>query len=300
MAELDPAVRRWRINNICVLDDTFAVNRTRFFALTERIKALAASVPWEIRWFCQFAVNSLDEQVLVALRDSGCHMVAYGFESYSPQVLKSMRKPITPVQIDFAIKETIKSGMAVSGNFIFGDVAETASTAKETLDYWKGQTAHLINIGFVRPYPGSALYKHCRARGVIKDPLDFIKGVAALSADNRYRLNMTEGMSDGELAALEEELQQVRLRYRRYVPLMRKRRTGRPGVYALTARCPHCGEVVKYGDILCAYPNFMYETLTCRKCRQRFIAISRLPRLAMKYSPLLKGVRAVLKAFRRD
>jgi phage shock protein A len=46
-----------------------------------------------------------------------------------------MRKRIAPRQIDDAVQATLKQGLALHANFIFGDPAETQATARETLDY---------------------------------------------------------------------------------------------------------------------------------------------------------------------
>ena len=83
------------------------------------------------------SVNNVDDELLRILKDSGCKVVSYGFESISDDVLKSMKKPITAEKIDNALKLTLKQGLAIQANFIFGDIAETKSTAYETLNYWK-------------------------------------------------------------------------------------------------------------------------------------------------------------------
>ena len=68
--------------------------------------------------------------------------------------------------------------MAITGNFIFGDRAETLETANETLDYWKKNHdlfGTSISLGFIEPYPGTALYKHCLSKGLITDEIDFVE-----------------------------------------------------------------------------------------------------------------------------
>jgi len=62
-------------------------------------------------------------------------LISYGFESYSPVVLQSMKKHTTPDQIHSAIHATLDKHISIQGGFIFGDIAETLETAQETLDF---------------------------------------------------------------------------------------------------------------------------------------------------------------------
>ena len=101
------------------------------------------------------------------------------------------KEKITPEKIDFAFKETLKSKIGIQGNFIFGDIAETKETAKETLNYWKKNAQAQISLGFVEPYPGSDIYFHCVKKGLIKDKIDFIQNKKHMEEIN---LNMKSSL----------------------------------------------------------------------------------------------------------
>ena len=200
MEELEENLRKYKINIIEIIDDLFSINRERLFEFCKRIKKIIDDLPWECKWQCQLTVNSIDREMLRTLKESGCHAISYGFESYSPDVLKSMKKPITPKQIDNAIKLTMEEGLSIQGNFIFGDTAETKETAKETLDYWKKYCKGQTQIGFIQPYPGSQIYDYCIKKGIIKDKLFFIKHKIA----HTNWLNMTENMANQEIDQLKK------------------------------------------------------------------------------------------------
>lgn len=128
--ELSIMVKKYRINTIAIYDELFSNNRDWLYEFCRRFKQIAAELSWECRWSCQMRVDKLDDEMLKTMKDAGCYMVSYGFESYSLIVLKSMRKYITPAQIDRAVNSTLKHNLSIQANFIFGDRAETVQTAQ--------------------------------------------------------------------------------------------------------------------------------------------------------------------------
>ena len=93
--ELETAIPKYKINIISIYDDLFSIDKKRLYDFCKKIKNLFKKIPWECKWLCQISVQNVDEEMLKILKDSGCYAVSYGFESYSPIVLKSIKKPIT-------------------------------------------------------------------------------------------------------------------------------------------------------------------------------------------------------------
>ena len=267
MQELEDRIPRHRINTIFTYDELFSRDAKRVYEFCERITALRQKTPWNIVWGCLMRVDGLDEALLATMKKAGCYMVGYGFESYNADVLKSMRKHITPDQIDRAITITLRQNLGIQANFIFGDRAETLATARQTLDYWKAHIHAGIQLCFISPYPGTALYKYCVEKGIIKDRLDFI--------ENHIRdiFNMTESLSDREFAALRFEVFACQMRQSAGVtPTALIRQPD--GVCQLTIVCPHCGETSQYGNYPSPPAVFSFF-LFCRKCGLRFFVASR-------------------------
>jgi len=218
-------------------------------------------------------VDRLNEDFLKVMKDAGCYMVSYGFESYSPIVLKSMKKHITPEQIDNAVRLTLKNNVSVQGNFIFGDKAETIQTAHETLDYWKRNNNAGIILGFISPYPGTELYEYCVKKNIIKDKLDFIENHMS------DVINMTNTITDNELEKLKSDIFETKLRHYIYVcPLSLKKMKN--GAYNIKVKCPHCSENIEYKNYEIRFSVFFDFAMYCRNCRKRFFLESRLYRFA--------------------
>lgn len=273
MEELNMMVRRYRINNISIYDDCFSINKDRLYEFCRRIKELREEVSWDLKWTCQMTVKTLDKESLKIMKEAGCHSISYGFESYSPIVLKSMRKPITPQLIDRAFHETLDAGIAIQGNFIFGDIAETPETAKETLDYWKMNCKGQIHLDFIQPYPGSVIYNHCLKKGIINDKLDFIKN----KMGSLY-FNMTDKMTDEEFTQLKYDISKALREYREYVRPLSIKKEGK-NIFSIEVKCPYCNKVNIYNNFFISNRLIFGFNLICRSCSMRFNVVSSIQKI---------------------
>lgn len=269
MLELEDRVARYRINAISIYDELFSQDPARVNEFCARITALRERTPWPLMWGCQMRVDRLNDAMLATMKQAGCYVVSYGFESYSTDVLNSMRKHITPVQIDQAIKLTIKHQIGIQANFIFGDRAETHATARTTLAYWKAHPEAGILLGFINPYPGTALYAYCIEKGIIQDRLDFIKNHIS------EFFNMTQAFSEREFSEL---------RFNVFVEQMRQVSSVQPsalhrqadGLFRLTVTCPRCRQTINYANYGIRNPWMFSIRCYCRNCRCRMFVASRM------------------------
>lgn len=269
MQELEVAIKLYRVNVIAIYDELFSYDRERVYEFCKRLKKLQEETSWEIKWSCQMRVDGLDEEFLKTMKDAGCYMVSYGFESYNQVVLDTMKKHITTEQIDNAVQLTLKNNISIQGNFIFGDRSETTQTANETLTYWKRNNHAGILLGFISPYPGTELYNNCIKKGIIKDKLDFI--------ENHIFdiINMTDAMTDDEFEKLKLDIFEAKLRYSIYAKPLSLKKT-EDGTYNIQVKCPHCLEILEYKRY--AIPSRLFYNIMayCRRCRRRFNLVSGL------------------------
>lgn len=286
MEELRHVVNRYKINNIIVNDECFGMKKEKLFEFCEKMKEWKNEISRELKWMCQMTVNSVDEERLKALKEAGCEAVSYGFESYSPVVLKSMQKPITPERISRAYNETIGAGMTVQAWFIFGDIAETKETAYTTLDYWKNNLAGQVGLNFIQPYPGSEIYGHCVRKGIIKDKIDFIKNKIA---PDLY-LNMTDNMSDKEFKQLIVDVFDAISVYRRHVKPLSLKRTSKD-TYTVEVECPYCEKEITYKNCYAANRLTYGFYMICRNCHRRFFIVSLIRKIAYDHYYISKSVR---------
>ena len=273
MAELKFALGRYQFNIIEVYDELFSRDKQRVLEFCQGLQELSKNVSWPIKWNCQMRVDTTDEELIKILKGAGVHCLSLGLESYSRPVLKSMNKHITPQQIDKTLRSARRFELAVQGNFIFSDKAETVETAKETLDYWKENYdlfGASIALGFIEPYPGTALYKHCLTKGLISDELDFLENHIL------DPINMSETMTEEEFQQLKIDIRTAYILHDKFVSPSKINKIN--GLYEVHVKCPYCKIVSVYGNY--APPtgerkDLAKRGIVCRNCSMRFWLVTR-------------------------
>ncbi|MFA6548458.1 MAG: radical SAM protein [Candidatus Margulisiibacteriota bacterium] len=287
MAELRQNVPRYKINIVGIYDELFSNDRKRLLEFCDEMQAFTKTLPWDCRWGCQMRVDRVDDELLARMKASGCYTISYGFESYSLSVLKSMKKHIMPEQIKRAVDLTLKNEISIQGNFIFGDVAETRTTARTTLDFWKKHVEAGIILSFINPYPGTEIYQKLVERGVIKNKIDFI-------SNHIFDIfNISEKMSNNEFGRLWFEVMKARILNRIYAGHYALR-AGENGTVSIKVTCPHCHNEIEYHNYYVLSRKVLFLMFYCRACRRRFYVGSKIYRLV---SFLLVVFAAVMPGF---
>lgn len=256
IAEVEHVVDKYDVRNLAIVDELLSLKRERLFEICHRLKQLSRPV----RWMCQLRVDAIDEELLKHLKDAGCFLVSYGFESINNEVLKNMNKHINAAQIERAMILTRKSGIGIQGYFIFGDPAETLNTGIETLTFWKKHRDYHLTMGYVRPYPGSVLWE----QEVTKRDLTHCQQLAFLDACIYRPPNMTS-MSHIEWFHLKKEITKAIILNDHFGKCLESSYES-DQVYRLKIECPHCGTVN-------IYQRFKQRILgifkiACRHCNQ--------------------------------
>ena len=168
-AELDYLVTHYKIDYISLADEVFAPDFESAKKFCDRIK------PYNIHWYADFRVDTVKPELLPILKDSGLDVMFFGLESADNRILKSMRKGITIEQTESILKMVYDAGIAGYGCFIFGDVEETLETANNTLRWWREHKEYSIHLTLIKPFPGSYIYGYACEKGIIKDPIQYLK-----------------------------------------------------------------------------------------------------------------------------
>ena len=278
IAELASQIPKWRINNVILFDDCFSVTKERIYEFCDKFILLRHTIPWDVGFVCQLRVRGVDRDLLMKLKSAGCHTISFGFESYSEDVLRSMKKGIQPQEIDAALRATLDSNLLLQANFIFGDVAETLETARTTLAYWRDHCQGQVQLYYIQPYPGSELYRYCVERGIIPNKLEFIK----TRIEEENRINMSQTMTDREYKTMCYEIDSYKSKHasRAFAHIVTSYGV-REGLHSIRLKCPFCREKVVYNNVLLdkspfnevyrnTFGGMVYQTtLACRRCSKR-------------------------------
>jgi radical SAM superfamily enzyme YgiQ (UPF0313 family) len=103
-----------------------------------------------------------DDEMLAALKESGCMTVLVGLESLNEESLRLMRKGVN-LKIGVAgyadsIRRLHQRGLAVSGTFIFGYDGDGPDTFRRTVDFVLETGLDIAHFGLLTPIPGTDLY----------------------------------------------------------------------------------------------------------------------------------------------
>ncbi|MBW1781647.1 MAG: radical SAM protein [Deltaproteobacteria bacterium] len=263
--EIEFLIDKYRANGLHIYDELFstAASNDRLVEFCDRIK------DYRIQWAAQLRVDGVDKALLEHCKEAGCIHISYGLESASNKILKSMRKHISVEQIESALDQTYETGIAIRGNFIFGDKEETLDTVQETMEWWARHYKYQISLSYLQPYPGTALYHYGLSEGIIPDKRQFMKVTYPV-------INLTK-MSDEEWDYVREETAFL-MYYHAVIPatIVSCARTGfndlKGPIYALEIICPHCGSTSVYPNMnhTANAESRAYYNLYCRHCLQKF------------------------------
>ncbi|MDM8517351.1 radical SAM protein [Desulfobacterales bacterium HSG16] len=201
-AEIDFLLDKFQVSYLSIQDELFGCHRKRLEEFCQRIK------PYQIKWWAQFRVTDISKDIVAMLKDANCGTISLGVESADNTILNSLKKKITIEQSEKALKLIHQSGIGIQANLIFGDRAETIETAKKTLEWWKQYKHYQLQLSMIVTYPGTQLYEYARSKGMISDPVSFIRQSCPLlklssMTDSDYAWLL------GQLFSLPRELQET-------------------------------------------------------------------------------------------
>ena len=79
---------KYHINDFSFADEIFTINKKKALEICEALKTE------DITWITSVRADGVDEELLSAMKISGCRLLLIGFESGSEKILKSMNKKV--------------------------------------------------------------------------------------------------------------------------------------------------------------------------------------------------------------
>ncbi|MDQ1331619.1 MAG: anaerobic magnesium-protoporphyrin monomethyl ester cyclase [Thermodesulfobacteriota bacterium] len=140
---------------INIADDLFTSNENHCLKVCDEIIKRGLKLKWT-----SFArVDTVSVKVLVRMREAGCHTVSFGVESGNREILKRIKKGITPEQVADAVKMCNEAGVSPHASFILGLPGETPETLKETVEFGNMLKEMGVSHGFhlLAPFPGTEI-----------------------------------------------------------------------------------------------------------------------------------------------
>ncbi|HHT9153404.1 MAG TPA: B12-binding domain-containing radical SAM protein [Candidatus Hypogeohydataceae bacterium YC40] len=153
------------IKEIRFFDPGFTNNLIWAEKLLDRMKVEG----FNLSWICNARADRLPDEILVKMRENGCHAISIGGESGDPTILKNVKKNVTTEMIESAVDRTRGAGISPMVYFMMGLPGETSETAQRTIDFAKKLGPDIVTFGVATPHPGTEFYNYIKEKGYFKD-----------------------------------------------------------------------------------------------------------------------------------
>ena len=157
-------IQRFKLNNVAFHADTATVDK-------QRMLGICRLMPAGVRWICNSRVDTVDPEMLHAMKQAGCWMICYGIESGNDRVLQMNEKGshATVEQARKAVRWTKEAGIQVWGYFMLGMFGDTVQTMGDTLKLALSVPVDIANFALAAPYPGTKWNEIAESNGWLSD-----------------------------------------------------------------------------------------------------------------------------------
>lgn len=146
--------QRYSPDDIFYFDDLFTVNRKRVIALCRMLQEKCLKTPWS----AQGRVDTVDEEMLEAMKAAGCAELMFGVESGSNRILQYLVKGFMREKIIRAFDLCHQVGINAGAYLIIGVPGETRQDILDTISLVERIEPSLLNFSFLTPFPNTSLY----------------------------------------------------------------------------------------------------------------------------------------------
>lgn len=164
--EIQHLYDKYNIRGVFFADDMFTITKKRSLEICGAL--IKSGLNKKIKYVVQTRTDSIDDEVMMALKDSGCYMLIFGCETGSDETLARMNKKTTVAKNLSAIKLAHKYKVNCSSNTLIGTFGETEKDLLKTIKFLKQARPDMISVAKFAPLPGSADYVNLANRGILK------------------------------------------------------------------------------------------------------------------------------------
>lgn len=167
LGELRMLNKDFGIREFHIVDDNFTMDRDYAKEFLRGLKAMDLKMTWAVPNGVR--METLDEELLRLMKETGLYLISLGIESGSDEVLSRMKKGITTSRIRRHVKMIHDAKIDMAGFFILGFPGETADTIKRTINFSLRLPIKRANYFTYLPFPGTESYDSLLASGELKD-----------------------------------------------------------------------------------------------------------------------------------
>ncbi|MEW6101513.1 MAG: radical SAM protein [Candidatus Omnitrophota bacterium] len=163
ISEIDYLVNNYKVQNIKIIDEMFALNTNHVNAICD----LIIERGYDLNIWAYARIDTVNKEMLTKMKKAGISWLAFGIESANQEVRDSVTKgKFSDSDIKRVIRMTKDAGIHIVGNYIFGLPEDNLETMQSTLDLAKELNCEYSNFYVAMAYPGSQLYEDALKEGL--------------------------------------------------------------------------------------------------------------------------------------
>ena len=167
-----------------IRDDNFTLKKQRVMEFSEKLIKNRIYIMWN----CQSRVDTIDFEMLAAMKLSGLEHIQYGVESGSEKILSLYDKKIKPDSVINAAHNARKAGVYLSIYLMCGIFGETRADIQKTKEILRKILPGDVLVSPVAYYPGTYLYEQAVKDGILSDD-DWFKKSKGIYLRNDEEIN---------------------------------------------------------------------------------------------------------------
>jgi len=154
--EMSRDIEEFGAKEFYITDESLLSGRRHALELCEAI--LKKGLQEKASWVCFARVDETDPDMMKLMKKAGCHMVKFGVESGSDEILKNYNKGTTAEQAVRAFGYAAKAGLETHAHIVLGGPGETPETIELTINFALKLNPTTVTFGILTPYPGTELF----------------------------------------------------------------------------------------------------------------------------------------------
>lgn len=152
---------KWGVegHNFFIGDDLFTLNHDRVIEFCNKVKNL------NVKWSCFVSVGTLERNLIIKMKESGCNGFVVGVESGSDRILKFINKKTTVQEIKEKAKLLNELNAFWACMLIIGFPTETAEEIESTINLINELEPSSVDINIYTPLPNTQLHYYLVSKG---------------------------------------------------------------------------------------------------------------------------------------
>ena len=187
------------VDDLFFVDDTITIDKKNVLAICKLIVDRGIKINFKI----SARVDTINKEVVAALKKAGCYRIHFGIESATPKHLQYLQKGQSLEKVERAVKMTREAGIGFFAYMMIGIPHETKEEMFATVDFAKKLKPDYAQFSICTPYPKVELYYQMLSEGIV--PEDYWQKFAENPSPDFKIKFWNKDFSEEELRQIQDE-----------------------------------------------------------------------------------------------